>query len=103
MEQYNWNDIPEEQVNPLMTRKVIQMPGVRVLQLQFKKGAVVPVHHHLDEQITMVSSGALRFESNGRAVILHSGDVLRVPSDLPHSAEALDDSTSTEVFIAPTS
>jgi quercetin dioxygenase-like cupin family protein len=102
MDRYNWDDVTEEQPDPLITRKVIQMPGLRILRVQFKKGAVVPVHQHSDEQLTIVTSGALLVEWNGRSMVLGSGDVLRVHSDLPHSAEALQDSTSTEVFIAVT-
>ena len=99
MDRYNWSEIPEEEINPLITRQVIQLPHVKILRLRFKKGAVVAEHHHSDEQVTMVTSGALRFEANGTEVILGAGDVLRVPSDLPHSAEALQDSMSTEVFL----
>ena len=99
MDRYRWSDVPQEEVNPSLVRQVIQMPGLRILNLRLKKGAVVPVHHHSDEQVTMLTSGALRFEMDGEELLLEAGEVLRIPSDVPHSVEALEDSTSTELFL----
>ncbi len=101
MDRYSWNEIPEEEVTPLVSRQTIQMPHLKILRLRIKKGAIVPEHNHLDEQVTILTSGSLRFEMDGKEFVLGAGDVLRIPSDVPHSAEALQDSISTELFLPP--
>ena len=95
---YNWSDVPEEIVNPLFTRQAIHTPQMTVLQLRLKKGAVVPLHHHVHEQVTLLASGSLRVELNGETLVLQPGDVLLVPSNAPHLVEALEDSVETDVF-----
>jgi quercetin dioxygenase-like cupin family protein len=46
----------------------------------------------------MVLEGAIKFELEGREVVIHAGEVLVIPSNLPHSALALEDSSVIEVF-----
>jgi quercetin dioxygenase-like cupin family protein len=49
----------------------------------------VPEHHHESEQITYVLEGALKFELEGQEVVVRKGEVLRIPSNVPHRAVAL--------------
>jgi len=65
---------------------------------------VVPRHQHHDEQITYVLEGALRFtlgSDGGQRVDVLAGEVLHIPSDLPHSAEALEDTLDVDIFDPP--
>jgi len=98
MNRQNWTEVPEEVITPLFTRKAIHTPKMTILQLHLKKGAVVPLHHHVHEQVTLLTSGLLRVELDGETVVLHPGDVLLVPSNSPHLVEALEDSIETDVF-----
>ena len=98
MECWNWNEIAEEKLNPLVTRKIIHTSGMTIIQLKFKKGAVVPLHNHVHQQVTQVASGALRVEVAGEQIMLRAGDVLSIPSDAPHLTEALEDTTSVDIF-----
>jgi quercetin dioxygenase-like cupin family protein len=72
-----------------------------------KKGAVVPRHSHRNEQVTYVLEGALRFrlweqgESAGLEVVVHAGEVLCIPPDVPHEAFALEDTVDLDVFTPP--
>ena len=61
MQRYNWTAIQEEKMNPLLTRRVIHTGQMTVARLWLGKGAVVPLHSHANEQVTMLQSGALRF------------------------------------------
>ena len=61
MEQLNWDKIPLETLNPLVSRRVIHTSHMTVAKLELKKGAVVPLHHHENEQVTMIEAGTLRF------------------------------------------
>ena len=98
MQHYNWNLVEEEQLNPLLGRKVIHGRNVTVARIRLLKYAVVPEHSHPSEQITMLERGALRFIISGEERILRAGEVLEVPPDAPHRVEALEDSLAVDVF-----
>jgi quercetin dioxygenase-like cupin family protein len=98
MDCYSWNDIPEELVDPLWSRQMIHMPSMTILRLRFKKGGSLSRHHHIHEQVTMVTEGSIRIEVDGEEFRLVPGDVLRIPSNAMHFLEALEDSAATDVF-----
>jgi quercetin dioxygenase-like cupin family protein len=58
----------------------------------------VPTHQHESEQITYILEGVLKFQFEGQEVTLRKGDVLVIPSNVPHSAEALEDTQDLELF-----
>lgn len=101
MHQYKWENIPEEVMNPLMTRQVVHSANVTVARLKLRKGALVPLHSHLNEQLTTVESGVLHFEAGGESFDLRPGTTLVLPPDLPHQVEALEDSVVTDIFAPP--
>lgn len=101
MDLYNWSRVEEERLNPLMTRKVIHTDGMTIARIRLGKYAVVPAHAHINEQITMLESGSLRFMLDGRERVLHAGDMLRIPPNASHSVEALEDSVATDLFTPP--
>ena len=98
MPQYNWASVEEEQLNPLLARKVIHGRNMTVARIRLQKSAVVPLHTHPNEQITMLERGALRFVIAGTERILHAGEVLEIPPDAPHLVEALEDSLAVDLF-----
>jgi quercetin dioxygenase-like cupin family protein len=95
---YNWSEIPVENLNPLMSRQVIHTSRLTVAKLVLKKGAIVPLHHHENEQMTMMTAGALRFEMAGESTVVRAGDCFVIPSEAPHMVEALEDSEATDIF-----
>jgi quercetin dioxygenase-like cupin family protein len=98
MERYNWDAIPEEKMNALLSRRVIHTGQMTIARLWLGKGAVVPLHDHVNQQVTMLQSGALEFEMGGARVVIKAGDVLVIPPGMPHRVEALEDSTATDLF-----
>jgi quercetin dioxygenase-like cupin family protein len=96
-----WNDVVTEQINPLMTRQMIHGETITIARLHVLKGAVVPEHHHHNEQITTLEKGRMRFVIEGRELILNAGESLTIPPHVPHSAEVLEDSIATDVFSPP--
>ena len=69
-----------------------------------KKGCVVPRHSHENEQLTYVLEGALHFwlgEDESEEVVVRAGEVLTIPSNLPHKALALEDTLDVDVFSPP--
>src|ERR1700681_3616514 len=85
-------------MSEMISRKVISGDKASVSQVFLKKGAVVPEHHHESEQITYILEGALKFELEGKEVIVRKGEVLRIPSWVPHRAVALQDTLDLDIF-----
>ena len=101
MTTYTWDSIEREQLNPLAARQVIHTANFTVARLFLRKGAVVPSHHHINEQITMMQSGSLRFVVAGEEHILRAGEMLVVPPEAPHEVEALEDCVALDLFSPP--
>jgi unsaturated pyranuronate lyase len=98
MPHYDWNRIPAEQLNPLVTRKVIHTDAMTIARLTIAKGAVVPSHHHVNEQCAMVEKGALKFDLDGREILVSAGQALAIPPDIPHGVEAMEDTVVIDLF-----
>src|SRR5579863_944724 len=98
MEHFNWDSVPLEVMSDTISRKVITGEKAMLAQIFVKKGGVVPEHHHESEQMSYVLDGSLKFELEGKAVVVHKGEVLLIPSYVPHSAVALEDALSLDIF-----
>ena len=85
-------------MNPLVSRQVIHGEAMTVARFELAKGALVPEHSHHNEQISMIERGTMRFVLAGEEKIVKSGDMLRIPPHVPHSAEALEDSIAVDLF-----
>jgi quercetin dioxygenase-like cupin family protein len=95
---HRWDDIALEKVTEMISRKIVTGARQMVTQIYLKRGAIVPMHDHESEQMTYVLSGALKFLVDGREVVVREGEVLHIPSWLPHQAEALDDTFEMDMF-----
>jgi len=93
-----WESVPLEKMSDLISRKIITGEKAMVAQVFLKKDAVVPEHFHESEQITYIMEGALKFELEGREVIVRAGEVLHIPSNVPHRAVALEDTLDLDIF-----
>lgn len=96
-----WNEIELESLNPLIQRHFVVGGEVMLARILLKKGAEVPLHHHHNEQVTWVQSGALEFQIDGRTVVVREGEVLCIPPHMPHAARALEDTVDIDVFTPP--
>lgn len=95
---HTWSAIPLEELNPQAARRVIHSSRMTVARLFLKAGAVVPEHHHDNEQLTMMVSGKLQFVLDGEEIIVAAGDVLEIPPHARHSVVALEDSEAWDLF-----
>ena len=98
MEHFTWDSVPLEQMSDVISRRVISGEKAMVAQVFLKKDAVVPEHKHESEQITYIVSGALKFHLEGREVIVRAGEVLHIPSWVPHRAVAMEDTLDVDIF-----
>lgn len=84
-----------------LERRRVMGAQAMVSHVTLEKGCIVPRHAHANEQFCMVISGALRFGLDDGPVVVRAGEVLLLPADVPHSAEALEDSVVMDVFSPP--
>ena len=101
---YRWHDMPLEQVSERLSRRLVTGSRMMLAQVRLTKGCVVPRHTHEHEQIAHVLEGALRFwigEDESQTLVVSAGEVLHIPSHVPHKAEALEDTVVADSFSPP--
>jgi len=95
---HRWDEIALEKITEMISRKIVTGEREMLAQTYLKRGAQVPMHAHESEQMTYVLQGALRFLVGGEEIIVKEGEVLHIPSGIPHQAEALEDTFELDVF-----
>ena len=101
---YRWDDVPREELNPLLGRRLITGDELMLAHVYLAKGCIVPKHEHVNEQLTYILEGRLRFRlgADGAEVVdVAAGEVLHLPANLPHEAEALEDTLDVDIFHPP--
>ncbi len=58
---YRWDEIPIEELNERLSRRLITGDRVMLAHVYLKTGCVVPKHAHENEQFTSILEGALKF------------------------------------------
>ena len=101
MKYTSWNEVEVEQLNPLLNRQMITGDKVMLARILLKKGCVVPEHSHENEQVVYILEGALKFWIEGKEIVVRAGEVLCIPSNVPHKAEAVEDTVDLDVFYPP--
>jgi quercetin dioxygenase-like cupin family protein len=98
---YNWDSMPREKVTEVIERRLVTGERSMLAHVYLKKGSVVPQHSHDNEQFTYILEGALKFwigADQDEIVTVRAGEVLHIPSNIPHRAEALEDTLDLDVF-----
>ena len=96
-----WSAISVEPLNPLLGLQYVVGQNIMLARVLLKKGCVVPEHSHPNEQVTFILEGALKFWIDGKEMVVKSGEVLTIPANMPHKAEALEDTVDMDVFNPP--
>jgi len=101
---YYWEELQADSPIERIARRRISAERMSLFQVLLERGCHVPTHSHENEQIACVLSGRIRFglgaeDSPERVEIeLRGGEVLHLPSNTPHSADALEDTVVLDVF-----
>jgi quercetin dioxygenase-like cupin family protein len=101
---YRWDDMPKETLKPDLHRRLISTERMMLAQVYLQQDTVVPKHSHENEQLTYILEGVLRFwlgEDGSEVVDVHAGEVLHIPSWVPHSAQALEPTLDVDIFCPP--
>ncbi len=98
MKVHAWSDMEWENVTDGISRKIITGEKEMIAHIRLAKGAIVPEHSHVSEQISYVLQGSMEFTIAGRRLVVSSGEVLVIPPNVPHMAVALEDTLAVDVF-----
>ncbi len=104
VEKISWDDVPSEEVTPMMSRKIVAGEKMMIAKMQFKDGFKVPLHHHENEQITSVISGTIRFwfgANKEQQFDLGPGEMVVIPPNLPHEAIMIGDVEEIDSWAPP--
>jgi quercetin dioxygenase-like cupin family protein len=101
MKHVPWTSVELEDLNPLLQRQFVVGQDIMLARVLLKKGCIVPEHSHHNEQLTYILEGALRFWIDGKEIVVNAGEVLTIPPNMPHKAEALTDCVDIDVFNPP--
>jgi quercetin dioxygenase-like cupin family protein len=95
---HRWDEIALDKVTEMISRKIVTGEREMLAQIYLKRGALVPMHSHESEQMTYILQGALKFLIDGEEITVREGEVLHIPSWVPHQAEALEDTFELDLF-----
>ena len=101
---YRWDDMPVEQVNSGLSRRLITGERMMLAHVYLKKDCVVPRHQHENEQLTYILEGCLKFwigDDESQELFVRAGEVLHIPSNVFHKAEAIEDTLDVDIFDPP--
>jgi quercetin dioxygenase-like cupin family protein len=98
---FGWDALPLEQMTDDITRQMMSGAHTTVARIVLLRGAVVPRHCHPSEQLSVVVSGALRFTFDEGERDVGPGQMIFIPSGVPHAALALEDTVDLDVFGPP--
>jgi quercetin dioxygenase-like cupin family protein len=98
---HRWDEIALEKITELMSQKIVTGTHLMLAQTYLKQGALVPMHAHASEQMTYVLQGALKFRVEDEEIIVREGEVLHIPANTRHQAEALDDTFQLDIYSPP--
>jgi len=96
-----WSSVELEDLNPQLKRQFVVGESVMIARVLLKKGCVVPLHSHHNEQVTYILEGALKFVLKDREITVRAGEVLCIPPNLPHEAVAMEDTVDLDIFTPP--
>ena len=101
---HRWNEMPIEPLSDSLARRLITADRMMLAHVYLKKGCIVPRHCHENEQITYILEGGLRFwigADESQMIDVMAGEVLHIPSNVLHKAEALEDTLDVDIFSPP--
>ncbi len=101
---YRWQDLPTDRPMKQLERRRIIGEQAMISEVHLHKGCFVPTHAHENEQFAWIVQGRVCFgigdeNSPQRCeMVLEGGEVLHLPANVPHSAEALEESLVIDIF-----
>lgn len=104
---YRWSELPKEVPMAMLERRRVIGEQVMISHVTLKKGCYVPSHAHVNEQMACILSGRLKFtlgeegSPKQNVVTVGPGEMIHLPSNVPHAAEAMEETVVLDIFSPP--
>jgi quercetin dioxygenase-like cupin family protein len=96
-----WDEVEREILTPLFERQLIVGQEIMLARIVLRKGCIVPMHSHINEQVSTILEGTLKFFIDKKEVLVGAGEILTIPPNMPHKAEAMTDVLAIDIFTPP--
>jgi quercetin dioxygenase-like cupin family protein len=94
----NLKNIARREFLPGFHGKMIHTDRMTLAYWDIKADSSLPKHHHHHEQVVNMLEGEFEITLNGIPHHLYPGDILPIPSNVPHSGRAITDCKILDVF-----
>jgi quercetin dioxygenase-like cupin family protein len=94
----DWDRLETTEAIPGFFGKVCHTDSMTFVLWTIKKGAKLPEHRHVHEQVAHILSGEFEITVDGQAHRMTAGMLGSVPSNAPHSGIAITDCQILDVF-----
>jgi quercetin dioxygenase-like cupin family protein len=101
MQAYTWETVAVEQLTDSIRRRMIVGTREMLVRWEFRKGALAARHSHPHEQIVVMIEGKLQLTVGNASTTMVPGDIVVIPPDVPHEAQALEDTVVLDIFSPP--
>jgi quercetin dioxygenase-like cupin family protein len=101
MQTYKWDTVAVEHLTGSIRRRMIVGIKEMLVRWEFDKGAIAARHSHPHEQIVVMVQGKLRLKVGDAETIMGRDDIVVIPPNTPHEAEALEDTVVIDIFSPP--
>lgn len=98
MPHYSLSTVPSREIMPGFSGKLLHTDRMTLAYWEITTGAELPLHDHPHEQVVNMLSGEFELTLAGKTHHLREGEVLVIPSGVPHSGKALTDCRILDVF-----
>ena len=98
---YKWDTVAVEQLTEKIKLRMIVGTKEMLVRWEFIKGAVAARHSHPHEQIVVMVHGKLRLIVGDVETVMENDDIVVIPPNLPHEAQALEDTVVIDIFSPP--
>ena len=101
MQTYKWDTVAVERLTDSIRRRMIVGTKEMLVRWEFDKGAIAARHSHPHEQIVVMVQGKLRLKVGDAETVMGRDDIVVIPPNMPHEAEALEDTVVIDIFSPP--
>lgn len=96
--QYDFTTVKKESISDKITRQYVMGAQSMLVKWTLKKGAIISLHFHPNEQVTWITKGSVKVLSQGKEFIVKAGGILIIPPNVPHEFYALEDTIDIDFF-----
>ena len=94
----NIKELNSNEIMPGFHGRIIHVSDFTWAYWEIEKGASLPEHNHINEQLMHVIEGEFEFTIDGKKNICSKGSTFLITSNVPHSGRALSQCIIMDVF-----